>query len=171
MKQLFFATLSVGLFVSIGGCDRSTPTPSPNTSTDSHDDHGHDHHDHDEHDHNQSEAAPASFKEAVAEISELSKAIEAAFSAGDLHAADGPVHEVGHHLEALPALAEKAGLSGDPLASVNTAQATLFEAFGVLDQTIHGKSDGKAWVDVDKSIADAIASLQSLANETKQENP
>jgi len=170
-KSLLTATLvSCGLF--LGGCGTSAPAPSSDQASEAHDhhdehgDHGHDHgHDHD-HDHGHAHAAPESLSAAVSTLAGLRDKIDAALSEADLETADGPVHEVGHILESLPALADKAAVNAEQSETVKQAQAALFEAFGALDKTIHGKSSGKSWDDVKETVNSAIADLQNVTSAT-----
>lgn len=166
-KSLLTATLvSCGLF--LGGCGTGAPAPSNEQASEAHDhhdehgDHGHGHdHGHD-HDHGHAHAAPESLNAAVTTLTELRDKIDAALSKADLETADGPVHEVGHILESLPTLAEKAAVNAEQSETVKQAQAALFAAFGDLDKTIHGKSSGKSWDEVKDSVNSAIADLQNV---------
>lgn len=166
-KSLLTAALvSCGLF--LGGCGTGAPAPSNEQANEAHDHHGehgdHDHgHDHShDHDHGHAHAAPESLSAAVSTLASLRDKIDAALSKADLETADGPVHEVGHILESLPALAEKAAVSAEQTETVKQAQAALFAAFGDLDKTIHGKSSGKSWDDVKETVNSAIADLQNV---------
>lgn len=160
MRNLLLPVLLVAAGVLLGGCAGESPPPETAAShSDSHNDHDHDHDD-DE---------PETYAAAVAELTEMRDAVKTAFSSDDLKNADGPVHEVGHMLEHLDGLAEKAGLTDEQRVTVKSAQETLFSAFGALDQTIHGKESGKSWDDVGADIDQAIATLQELAPPTETE--
>jgi len=164
MKHLLALCLTFGLILC--GCE-SQPASNDTAQTEGHDDHAHhdhDHHAHDDHD------APESFEAAVEQIVQLRDSVQEALANDDLKKADGPVHEVGHVLEALNDLAAKAGLSDEQQKSVKTAQEALFGGFAALDQTIHGKSDGKSWDDVKEEINQAISTLQELSSPEARED-
>ena len=167
MKNPLLAAAFITIGLLLGGCGGETPssdTAAPEQS-EGHDDHGHDDH----HDHDDGHEEPETFAAAVAELSEMRDTVKAAFADDDLKKADGPVHEVGHVLEGLVSLAEKAGLSDEQQATVKTAQESLFAAFAALDETIHGKESGKSWDDVGTDVDQAIASLQELAPSSEPE--
>ncbi|MEW4528309.1 hypothetical protein [Maioricimonas sp. JC845] len=161
MKHPLLAAVLLTFGLLLNGCGGQAPSPETeaSNSTDAHDDHDHDH----DHDHGHDHEQPETFDAAVAELAELRDKIESALAEDDLKKADGPVHEVGHVLEGLGSLAEKAGLSEEQQATVKDAQKKLFSAFGGLDETIHGKESGKTWDQVSSDINEAIASLQALA--------
>ncbi|QDT38529.1 hypothetical protein [Stratiformator vulcanicus] len=145
------------------GCTNGTPTADTTAQQGGgHDEHGHDH-DHG-HDHGHADEHPETFAGAVEQLTEMRDTVKAALAENDLKKADGPVHAVGHVLEDLVSLAKKAGLSEEQQATVETAQETLFESYGALDQTIHGKESGKTWDDVGSDIDSVISSLQNLAS-------
>jgi hypothetical protein len=55
--------------------------------------------------------------------------------------AHDPLHEVGPLLENLPKLAGQAGLNAEDLATAKAAITAMFEAYGQLDQAIHGDKE------------------------------
>lgn len=164
MKMNVFFTLSFLSCYALSGCVGEAPPASTAGSEKSHDDHDHGH-DHGEEGHAHFE----SFSEAVADIAAKTNAIKEAMEADDLKKADGPVHSIGHVLEGLEELAAKQGLEGEQLAEVTSARDSLFEAFAGLDETIHGKEDGKSWSDVSEDIEKAVAQLQSLVTEPAED--
>ena len=101
------------------------------------------------------EAKFASFKEATQELVTLRNKIRDGFAAGDIDAAHGPLHEVGHILEELPQLAEKDGISGEQLGSVKQATEELFDAWGRVDATLHGQ-EGSTYDEEATAIEDAM---------------
>jgi hypothetical protein len=56
----------------------------------------------------------------------------------DLDTAHDPLHEVGGLLENLPKLADQASLSAEDRATAQAAITAMFEAYGQIDQAIHG---------------------------------
>jgi hypothetical protein len=105
-------------------------------------------------DHKHAETYP----EAVAELEEMNKAIAAAFAANDADAAHDPLHEIGHVLDELPALAKKQELSDEAVAAIGAAVEKLFDAFGKVDAMFH---DGEG-ATYDEVKADVDASMDVL---------
>ncbi len=101
-------------------------------------DHGHTHdHDHGHsHDHGHHEL-PADFAAAVAALGQYHATVRDALAAGQIPRADEAVHAIGHLLEALPALAEQAGVTGEAGEAVRSAAESMFVAYGQLDRAIH----------------------------------
>ncbi len=132
-----------------------------------HDEHDHDEHDHDEHDHDQDDANhatdhPETYAEAVALVAKLQLQIKEALATGDIKVADVPLHEIGHVLEAIPTLADKQSLSEADEEAVKKAVDTLFDAFGQIDEKVHG--DGEpSYTPYAEKIESAIGTLQSFA--------
>ncbi len=147
-----FATLSLALV----GCgakttdDTTTAPGQPPVSIDQLE-HDLDHHAHAE-----------TYAEAVAELDEMRSEISQAFAAGDIEAADGPIHEVGHVLEDVVELARKEGLSAEAVAEIDAAVETLFDAFGRVDDKIHGR-EGVTYDEVEAEIDAAFATLRKHA--------
>lgn len=103
-------------------------------------DHGHTHdHDHGhthDHDHGHHEL-PADFAAAVGALGQYHATVRDALAAGQIPRADEAVHAIGHLLEALPTLAEQAGVTGEAGEAVRSAAESMFAAYGQLDQAIH----------------------------------
>ena len=138
-----------------------------------HDEHGHDEHDHDEHDHDEhghdehghdehGSDHPETYAEAVALVAKLQLQIKETLATGDIKAADVPLHELGHVLEAIPALAGKQSLSEADEEAVHKAVDTLFDAFGQIDEKVHGAGE-PSYAPYAKKIESAIGTLQSFA--------
>ncbi|QDT35395.1 hypothetical protein [Thalassoglobus polymorphus] len=163
MKLNLLVTFGILTCYSMLGCTGGSDPVAPATAEKGHDDH--DHHDHGEGAHDHFET----FSEAVADLAAKRDAIKTAMEADDLKKADGPVHALGHTLEELEELATKQGLSEEKLTEVKAARDALFEAFAALDETIHGKADGKSWADVSAEIDAAIAQLQTLTADAPKE--
>lgn len=95
------------------------------------------------------------YPEAVVELEEMNKTIASAFANNDVDAAHDPLHEVGHVLDALPALAKKQELGDEAVAAISAAVETLFDAFGRVDEKFHGGEGatyGEVKADVDSSM-------------------
>lgn len=111
--------------------------------------------------HSDEHVHPETFSAALAMLTKQQEAIAEAFAAGDPEAAHEPLHEVGHTLELLPELAKEAGLDEEALAAVTTATGELFEAFGGLDEVLHGGED-LSYDDVKDKITTAMGALSSM---------
>lgn len=97
---------------------------------------------------------------ALRKIDSLRSAIKDAFAAKDLDKADAPVHEVGHLLEKLPALASKEKLSAEDQSAVKQAVDELFASFGKIDDKLHG-GQGNTYEDVARQVDAAMETLQA----------
>ena len=165
------------LAVALLGCGPSggppAPSPAAGPAADPHDHDGHDHADHQDgdqdhegHEHqsgDSSQPAPADFAAAVAELQQQYEGIRDAFRSGEKDKADGPLHQVGHTLEALPDLAAKAKLGEQDLAAAKSAAKVMFEAYGKIDEAIHGGQEP----DYD-SVADKLDKAMADLNELAQ---
>jgi hypothetical protein len=109
-------------------------------------------HMHDDHDHAET------YPDAVAQIEKLNTEISASFAAGKGAEADSQVHAIGHALEDVPALAKKTTLSEEDQTAVGVAVETLLDAFGKIDEKLHG-GDG---VDYDQVAGDITSALETL---------
>lgn len=105
-------------------------------------------------DHKHAETYP----DAVAELEEMNKAIATAFASNDSDAAHDPLHEVGHVLDELPALAKKQSLSDEAVAAIGAAVEKLFDSFGKVDAMFH---DGEG-ATYDEVKADIDANMEVL---------
>ena len=141
---------------SLAGCGNGEASNSNGSAGDH--DHDHDHgHDHDEHGH----AHPESLAEALTQVEELYAEMKAAFAEDDLEKADGPLHEIGHVLEALPELAAKESLPEADQEQIKTAAEALLDRYGEVDERIHG-GEGKSYDDVAAQVDEAIATLKAI---------
>jgi hypothetical protein len=130
-----------------------------------HKDRDHQHADH-EHADAVSGKPPADFAAGVAGLQQQYEAIRDAFRAGDKGKADGPLHQVGHTLEALPELAAKAKLGEQDVAAAKSAATVMFEAYGKLDEAIHGGKEpdyGAAADTLDKAMAELSELAKRMA--------
>jgi hypothetical protein len=146
-----------GLFcavLTLAGCT-DTGNPETGNATNA-DDHGHSH----EEAHGSS--GPKTLADAITQLTGLRNVIRDGFAAGDDDAAHGPLHDVGHCLEAVEKLAatEKAGTV--EAATIKTQVDVLFKAYGDVDKTMHGK-EGRSYSEVSKEIDDAFVALLAAA--------
>ena len=109
-------------------------------------------------------SAPETFAEAVDQLVKLDTTVRTAFAAKDEDTAHGPLHDVGHLLEDTVALSAKADLTEDQRQAVQKAVDSLFDAYGAVDEMMHG-GDGKTYDEVVTDIDAALAVLKS-ANKT-----
>lgn len=187
------STIRFALFLCIGylglltfGCAPPAPTPAPPSSAagkEDHDhaegDHAHDHgkedhdhkdgdHDHDKHAASGEEKHAETYADAVKEIEALRKSIKENFDAKKPAEADPAVHEVGHVLEAVTKLAEKAALSPEDQAEVKKNVETLFDAFGKIDDRLHSNDAAKG-SDYNGVAKELEAALDVLKSKVKTE--
>ncbi|TWU62498.1 hypothetical protein V7x_42330 [Crateriforma conspicua] len=146
--------LALLIVVAFAGCG-PTDTSSGDAATHSSGYDDHDGHDHDGHD------QPESLGEAVEHIQEMGETIITAFESGDAEAAHHELHEIGHAIECLPGLAQKADLTSEQKDAINNATEALMDAFGELDGTLHGGDDVEI-DDISKQISDQIEKLKSM---------
>ncbi|WP_413431883.1 hypothetical protein [Crateriforma spongiae] len=150
------ALLIVVAFAGCGPTDTSSGDAATHSSGhDDHDGHDHDGHDHDGHD------QPESLGEAVEHIQEMGETIITAFESGEAEDAHHELHEIGHVIECLPGLAQKADLTSEQKDAINNATEALMDAFGELDGTLHGGDDVEI-DDISKQISDQIEKLKSM---------
>lgn len=143
--------------VSAGGCNPPRQPAGPRPAAE----HDHD----DDHDH----AHPATLAEGVAALRKLATDIGTKLAGGSRDDADDMVHDLGHVLEDLPALAAKATLSEEAADVAKKAIGELEECFGKLDEALHAaEGQGDSPAEVHASLKDRIeAALESL-EETKE---
>jgi hypothetical protein len=178
------AFASVCVFLAGCGSPESSPaTPPEESNGDAHDHDGdaHDHdgdaHDHDgDHDHDgehdedaDGHSHPETLSGAFEELDELHAAIKEAFSAGDADKAHGPLHDIGHALEEVSALADKESLSEEDQAKVKGAIDQLFDGYGAVDERMHkGEEAGKSYDEVADAVDDAMDVLRATINPEQQ---
>lgn len=144
----------------------------PDGAAHSADDHaGHDHAEHEGHAHGTAEEGmggedhdhhhPETLPDLVAELETIAAAVREGMEENVREKADAPVHEFGHLLEDLPALAKEAKLPEEVEAAVVKAGEDLFEAFDKLDGAIHGSGDIKpAWAEQSARIEAGLKTLK-----------
>jgi hypothetical protein len=108
------------------------------------------------------------YAEAVAELDGLATSIKDAFTANDEDKAHGPLHDVGHILGEIPALADKESISDEDKTAIKSAVEDLFESFGKLDDKMHG-GEGATYEEVAGKIDQAMATLKKYAGPQETE--
>ena len=119
-----------------------------------------------EHAHDGDHVHAATYPEAVAMVDGLREKIRDAFAKGEGMSADSSVHEIGHVLEDMTMLAKKASLSDADQVEVGTAVESLLDAFGKIDEKLHG-GDGVDYDKVATEIDAAFVTLKKFTGETK----
>ena len=109
---------------------------------------------------------PETYAEAVSMVSASRDQIRDAFAKGDTAAADTVVHEIGHTLEDVTGLAKKAALSEEDQVAVGLAVEKLLDAYGVIDEKLHGKQEVK-YEESAAEIDSALQTLESFVNKAK----
>ncbi len=151
LKSSFVSACVVCLLLSGSGCKPTAPV-----STDKAAGHSHDH----DHDHGDEVKSMAdAWKEIEKFAGEIKKACEAD-KPDDAHDA---LHEIGHSLEAMESLTSKELKSDEAKASAKAALKVLFDAFGAIDDGMHG-GKGKKYDEVAKEIDDALTTIKKLVS-------
>ena len=102
------------------------------------------------------------FKNSVVKLDDMNQVIKSSMESGDLDKAHGPLHDVGHVLESLSKAAQTEKFSEADMATINAAKDDLFDAFGEIDKTFHGK-EGATYDEVANKIGVAMNKLKSFA--------
>lgn len=110
------------------------------------------------HNHGEGHHHAETFPEAVAEMVALRNTIRDGFANEDPDAAHGPLHDVGHVLVEVEAMAEKEGLDAETLTGVRDAVETLKESFASVDKMMHG-GEGSEYSEVSADVDAAMAVL------------
>lgn len=156
LHHLAHLALIAALVVPFTGCGRSSEQSEVNRPPVSIDELEHDHPPH---------AHAESYNAAVAELDAMRTQISTAFAAGDIKAADGPIHEVGHVLGHVVELAQEEDFSEAAIAEINAAVETLFDTFGRVDEKIHG-GEGVEYSEVADEIDAALETLKKHTTAT-----
>lgn len=143
--RIFFSALAiVAMSFALVGCDPMPTKPAPG---------GHDHaHSHD---------GPDSYSAAVADIEKYQGVVKTAFENNKIDDAHDALHDIGHAIESIGTLAAKEGFADADLASAKKASESLLDAFGAIDETLHG-GKGKSYSEVSEQVDGALATLNSL---------
>lgn len=179
MRQNWLATclprllllVAYPLFFAVG-CGPSPSDPAGGTAAKSDHDHEHDHgHDHD----HGGSAKPAggaeggaksavkaeNYADAIRQLTEMHGKMKTAFGKKDIDAAHGPLHDVGHVLELIPALAAKETQDETVLASIRKPVDELFDHYSKVDEKLHGES-GVTYEEVSSQIDAALEKLKAV---------
>jgi hypothetical protein len=150
---------SLALFGS-PGCGSGDRADQPGTAAQQHGDHDHDH----DHGH----AAPEDFVSGVAVLRGHFETIRDALGKSDIDidTAHDPLHEVGRLLENLTKLADQASLSDEDRATAQAAITAMFEAYGQIDQAIHGGNEVD-YESVRDKLDKAMADLNAVVERAK----
>ena len=163
------------LFLVTPGCGTSDQGPAKATASKHDHDHDHDHegHDHAGHDHGKEAGAEKgatpekkvvkaeTFSEAVTLLGGLHASIRDGFEKNDIDSAHGPLHDVGHLLEQIPALAGKETQDAAVLDEVKKQVDELFDLYGKVDEKLHGEK-GADYKDVAEKINAAMEKLKMI---------
>jgi len=172
--QLITCCLFVFAIISFAmtGCKPAPPTEEKSTKSESHAAHDHNDHDHHGHDHGEhgDENHPETYAEAIKQLEEMHAAIRDAFAKNDKDAAHDPLHHVGHLLEDIAGLAEKASLGAEQLTAVKKAKEELFDAYTKIDGMFHGEKEVK-YEDLAKKLDAALAVLQGAVKKEETTKP
>ncbi len=104
----------------------------------------------------------ATVAEAVEQVCVQYRQIRDGFENQNEDAAHGPLHEVGYALQDAEAAAKREIKDEAKLAALTKLTASLFEDFGAVDRTMHGR-EGSSWAEVSERIAKSINELRSQA--------
>lgn len=146
--------LLLTLFSLASGCSSATRDPTQATSDDGRNE--------------SAELQPKTYGEAVTAIVDMNETIRQAFAASDVDGAHAPLHTIGHILDDVAELAEKAEMTDEQRQSVKAAVETLFDEFGSVDATMHG-AEGKTYDEASTQIDASLAVLNDARNAKIQE--
>ena len=113
------------------------------------------------HDHAHSHEGPNSYADAVADIEKYQGIVKAAFDKNQIDDAHDALHDIGHAIESVGTLASKEGFADADLAAAKKSSESLLDAFGAIDETLHG-GKGKNYGEVSDQVDEAIATLKSF---------
>jgi hypothetical protein len=164
--------LALAGLIFTGGCGETAPPPAPQShgsgqpaSHDGHADDGHGHgdsagdagHSHGDHDH-----TLTSLADGVSQLTKYQQEIQAAFEKKAPEEAHDSLHEIGHVLEAVQEFAKgQESYTEEDKAAINAATEALLEAFGTLDESMHG-GEATEYSAVDAKVQEAMAKLQEF---------
>jgi hypothetical protein len=94
-------------------------------------------------------------------VAKLQIQMKDALAAGDMKAADEPLHEIGHVLEEIPALAGNQSLSAPDEEKIKKAVNVLFDVYGEIDEEVHSE-DTVSYKPYAQKIESALGILQSF---------
>lgn len=104
---------------------------------------------------------PQNVEEVVAKLSEMKDKICKAFADGTPDDAHDELHQAGHLLEDLPAMASKQlSLGEEAMGKVDAAVEALFDGFGEFDGVFHGGDESE--IDADAISKELTAAIEQL---------
>lgn len=104
----------------------------------------------------------ADFQSTLNQVESMKTEICKAFTDGQPDEAHDALHEVGHVLEQLPELANKAAqLSESQVAAVQQSVEQLFNGFGQMDDQLHG-GDQIDVATIEKQLSQALTDLRKV---------
>lgn len=166
LKMMNICYLALGTCIFLTGCSSAIQEPetqdqaSPNGATEQA--RGSLNHGHDEHDHDHDVEEPGTLEEAVAELEELASQIVQAWEDDVPESAHDALHEIGHVLEAIPALAaQRAEIQSADRDDITEHVESLFDVFGALDDTLHG-GESTPYSDVQPEIQASLEFLRGV---------
>ena len=118
--------------------------------------------DHEGHDHGEA-GHPETLGEALHQLTELRDTVRDAFAKNDSEAAHGPLHDVGHLIDEVAELAEKAGLYEEANAAIVSNCEVLMDSFGAVDKKMHSEDEGSDYSEVSEQIDAALAAIMAAA--------
>jgi hypothetical protein len=144
MRNFFSALSIVAMSFALVGCDPMPKKPAPGG-----------------HDHAHSHEGPDSYSAAVTDIEKYRGIVKTAFENNKIDDAHDALHDIGHAIESIGTLASKEGFAEADLASAKKATESLLDAFGAIDETLHG-GKGKSYSEVSEQVDQAITTLNSF---------
>ena len=112
--------------------------------------------------HTEKDLTPATFADALKQLTVHKTNIQVAFEKSDPESAHDDLHDIGHLIESLEKLAKSSGVSESDLAEVKASADSLFDAYGKLDEMMHG-GDEVAYKDLADKIDAALLALHKFA--------
>jgi len=143
--RIFFSALSVvAMSLAFVGCEPMPKKPAAGG-----------------HDHAHTHEGPDSYSAAVTDIEKYQGIVKKAFEDNKIDDAHDALHDIGHAIESIGKLAAKEGFAEADLASAKKATESLLDAFGAIDETLHG-GKGKSYSEVSDQVDGALATLNSF---------
>jgi hypothetical protein len=106
---------------------------------------------------------PKQFPKALITLESLTEEIIAAFEAGDPHAADRPMHQLGKSFNSIKQLADVAGLSDQQQTKLDDARESLLDTFAVLHEPLHDEKlpEDFEFEPLKQQLLDGLAELRA----------
>lgn len=110
--------------------------------------------------------APENLSEGVQQLVAMRDSIAAGFADNDVDSVHDELHSVGDLLENIEGLIKSSSLTADQKTNANAAIKKLFDAYGAVDESLHGDG-GKEYDVVSGDIDSAVTTLKESTTETK----